>query len=373
LRYYYVDVREATRLSPDRHALASKATVTLRDIAARLNVSTASVSRALAGQVGVGARRAARIQHVAAEMGYRPRPLRRKRTKAIAVLVGTDQPGQPDEDFSQRLVILASRAVTDLGLHVHIEFVPRHDKDRVPAVLTENRVDGALLGGHPSAGLLRFVEDNDMPAVVMGGSCEWVSRPCVNPDPTAAVREVMDRLLSLGHRRIGIAISHRKYPVTQHLYRACREALQQRGVGLPERDVIEGLTPDMLGGRLAVERFLDAGGEMPTAILFTNDWMALGGILSLTARGCRIGQDVSVIGQDNLPWCNQTEPALSSIDHHEAEMVRAAVHDLSRQMEGGSREPRSIEIPSQPVWRSSCGPVAGRRRGPVASVIQDEP
>jgi len=336
--------------------------ITLRDIAQRVNMSTASVSRALAGQTGVGARRAAHIQQIAAELGYRPRPLRRNRAQAIAVLVGTDQPGYPDEDFSQRLVILAARAIGDLGLHVHLEFVSRQDNGKaLPVVLRENRVDGVLLAGHPSGDLLKFVEDHDIPAVVLGGSCEWVARPCVNPDPSAAVREAIDRLIGHGHRRIGLAISDRKYPVTERLYQVCRGTLAERGLDLPDTHVVDGLTPDLVGGQIAIQRFLDAGGSIPTGVLFTNDWMALGGLCALVERGYRVGEDVSIIGQDNLPWTNQTQPALSSIDHHEAGMLGAAVRSLKEQIEGRFAEPEDITVTSRLVWRRSCGPAP---RGP---------
>jgi len=333
--------------------------VTLRQIARKVGVSVGTVSRALAGENGVSDRRARTIQDLAKQMGYRPQPLRRQRAGAIAVLVGTSESGHPDEDWSQRLIVLATRASAELSWHVHLEFVSRNDNRRavaVPTVVRENRVDGVLLAGDPHSSIIEYLHRHEIPMAMVGGSAAKTGCVCVNPGREQAVRTAIHRLFELGHRRFGVVLSDRRYPSTEAFYRNCRQSLADHGIELSPRQVLENLQPNLGGGVIAARRYLAAGEPLPTAMLFTNDWMALGAMMTLLEAGCRVPRDVSIIGQDNLPWCNQMEPALCSMDNREERMVREALVWLRRRIEGGPQEPHDVTVHSELVWRGSCGP-----------------
>ncbi|HAU37494.1 MAG TPA: hypothetical protein DCX07_07210, partial [Phycisphaerales bacterium] len=334
--------------------------VTLRQIARKVGVSVGTVSRALAGENGVSDRRAHAIQDLAKQMGYRPQPLRRQRAGAIAVLVGTSESGHPDEDWSQRLIVLATRASAELSWHVHLEFVSRNDDSRravaVPTVVRENRVDGVLLAGDPHSSIIEYLHRHEIPMAMVGGRAEKTGCVCVNPDREQAVRTAIHRLFELGHRCFGVVLSDRRYPSTEAFYQNCRQSLADHGIELSPRQVLENLQPNLGGGVIAARRYLAAGEPLPTAMLFTNDWMALGAMMTLLEAGFRVPRDVSIIGQDNLPWCNQMEPALCSMDNREERMVREALVWLRRRIEGSPCEPHDVTVHSELVWRGSCGP-----------------
>ena len=341
-------------------------TITLRQLAKKVGVSVGTVSRALAGENGVSSRRARKIQDLAVQMGYRPQPLRRRRAGAIAVLVGTAQPGCPDEDWSQRLIVLATQAATEASWHVHLEFVPRNNIDGnrsicdLPAVVQENRVDGVLLAGHPHRSIVNEMRQRGIPMAMIGGNADETGCFCVNPDRRQAVSVAIHRLYDLGHRRFGVVLSDRRYPSTEMFHRVCREALAEHGLELPPEAVLDRLQPNLGGGVIAARRYLAGEGPMPTAMLFTNDWMALGAMTTLLEAGYRVPRDVSILGQDNLPWCNQLEPGLCSIDNREEQMVREALTWLRRSIADQELPPRDVTVHSELVWRASCANAPSR-------------
>jgi LacI family transcriptional regulator len=332
-------------------------TVTLRDVARQANVSVGTVSRALAGEPGVGQKRAKSIQSLAQKLGYRPQPLRRKKTNAVGVFVATDQPGRPDEDWSQRLIVLATQQAVTMGLHVHLEFVSRHDEVNMPAVVRENRVDGVLLAAHPHDSLLKKLKRIKIPMAMIGGNAQQASCVCINPNRDQALNLAIDRLVVLGHRDFGLVLSDREYPSTERFYQVCLDRLISHGIELTPHRVLEVKQADLAGGQLAVANWLATGQPLPTAVLLGNDWMAMGTMLALASAGYRMPQDVSLVGQDNRDWCAQTQPALTSIDNHDQQLVQQGLDWLVKQIDGQVVEPDDVFVEGELIWRDSCSAV----------------
>jgi hypothetical protein len=109
-----------------------------------------------------------------------------------------------------------------------------------------------------------------------------------------------------------------------------------------------------------------AAGRPPSAILFNDDWVALGGIYELARQGYRIPDDVSVVGYDNTAIAEDLSPSLSSIDNREGEVIRQAFAMLQERMDGVAGPPRQRSVPSRLVWRESCARVASTAHGEAA-------
>ena len=84
--------------------------VTLRDLAQQMEVNVSTVSRTLGGDPGVGQEKASAIRRMASELGYEPRPLRRKRTRAVGLIIASDRPEDPDDPFQHRVIYEVERA-----------------------------------------------------------------------------------------------------------------------------------------------------------------------------------------------------------------------------------------------------------------------
>lgn len=331
--------------------------VGLREIATRLNVALSTVSRALAGDPGVGEVKAAAIRAMADQMGYQPRPIRRKRTRSIGLIISTSGLSRPDENerYAQNVVWWMERLAAQLKLHVHVHFVLRDDA-QWPPLLQENRVDGVILAGFPSLLLCRAIREHGIPAVSISDQMDRCGCSAIMVRPEQAVTDVVGRLVSLGHRKITYVSTQREYPVIAVTLAAFTSALESHGIPFEPVRLLTGLPANIRGGREAVGRLCDMN-ALPTAMIFTNDWMALGGMNELYRRGYKVPEDVSIVGHDNLSICTEIVPQLTSIDRKIEQIIMQALEMLKNQIEHGQSEPEQRYVPASIEWRETCGPV----------------
>ncbi|HOF18022.1 MAG TPA: substrate-binding domain-containing protein, partial [Phycisphaerae bacterium] len=104
-------------------------------------------------------------------------------------------------------------------------------------------------------------------------------------------------------------------------------------------------------------------GPLPSAILCCNDWLAMGAMQELHLQGYKIPEDISLVGHDDLPFCEDLEPTLTSIHRAEKEIVAKAIDLLSEEIEHGIGAPREILVEGEMVWRNSTGLAPARRAG----------
>jgi LacI family transcriptional regulator len=136
-------------------------------------------------------------------------------------------------------------------------------------------------------------------------------------------------------------------------------AMHEAGVEPDPRWILQDLPEGLRGGQQAVRTFV-TGGIVPTAILFNDDWVAMGGVYELARQGLKVPDDVSVIGYDNTAISEQLTPSLSSIDNREQQLMSLALGMLQERMNGLTSAPRQQVLPSYLAWRESCSRPATR-------------
>jgi len=332
---------------------------TLRQIAKKLGVNVSTVSRALGGDPGVGRRRAEEIRALAASLGYRPQPVRRKRSGAIGLLVATDTPGRPDDYFQQRVIVLVADESSKRGLHLHVEFVPRDERPKaLPAIVDENRVDGVLLSGHPHASLCSRIKKLGLPAGVIHDSASRTGLDCVTVSVEDAMRTAVSRLVAFGCRTLAYVASDVRYPTVAARVEAFRSAAKSSSLGARACRVMDGFGTGLGGGRDVVARLVEKD-RLSHALLFQNDVMAIGAMYELARRGTEVPREISILGYDDIVMAKEIAPALSSFDQGEREAVAAALDLLRERVDDGGGPARERAIAARLVWRDSCGPREG--------------
>ncbi|WP_410608317.1 LacI family DNA-binding transcriptional regulator [Amycolatopsis sp. lyj-109] len=168
-----------------------------------------------------------------------------------------------------------------------------------------------LVDDDPRPALLRSL---DMPAVLVGEPADNHGFPAVRTDNAGPVREALQVLLDLGHRRIarvtGPAQLLHTLARTDALVTGCRE------VGI-EPLLAEGDYSEESGAKRTTE--LLSGAEPPTAILYDNDVMALAGLGAAKSLGVRVPDQLSIIAWDDSTLCRLATPSLTtmSVDVHQ--------------------------------------------------------
>lgn len=334
--------------------------VTLRDIAARLEVDVATVSRALSGEAGVGKARMAEIRALARSMGYKPRPFRRKRVDAIGLVVGLVDSDTPNPGYFERMIYQAEVGAMRRGKHLHLHMLRSGDDGSGwPAFITENRVDGVVMLGHPPEWYYNRLTGESIPAVAVNDVIERTGTDCVLCDPTAGVSEAVLRLLALGHRSIGLVLTRRVFPTVSRRLTAYTDTLRQAGYEADPRWVVEEMPQGLRGGQQAIRAYVDSG-TLPTSILFNDDWLAMGGVYELARQGVRVPDDVSIVGYDNTVISQELSPSLSSIDNQEQAIMERALEMLQQRINGFAEPPRQATLQSRLIWRESCARLKSR-------------
>ena len=123
---------------------------------------------------------------------------------------------------------------------------------------------------------------------------------CIRFNDAVSVSELTEHLIhEHSARRIAFVSGPLESSVSAARLEACREALSRYGMKLDNRLVFDGEWT-RTGGRKAAEAILEAGGELPDAIICANDDMALSVIECFNEHGIRVPKDVAVTGFDAL-------------------------------------------------------------------------
>lgn len=302
--------------------------VTLQDIADRLGVSIATVSRALAGYSDVAEDTRVRVVRTAEEMGYRPnvtaRRLQKQRTETLGFVIPTHGPRFSDPFFSELLAGIGNEAAEqEYDLLVSTRAPGEEELKTYKRMVREQRVDGMLVvrTRHQDA-RLAFLQQEDFPFVAFGRSDVENGFPYLDVDGERGVRQITEHLLETGHRRIAYIGAPTTLTFAAHRLAGYREALEASEVPYDEALVTAGRLTERSGYEAA--RRLLSQGPRPDAIVACNDLMALGAISAAQSHDLVVGRDLAVTGFDDVPLAAHAHPPLTT--------VRQPIYDIGRRI-----------------------------------------
>lgn len=319
----------------------------LVDVAHAAGVSKATVSKVLNGRQDLSVRPETRRRvHEAAEaLGYRPhsgaRALAGASTHALALLVPAL--GNPTYVTIARGAYQRARELGYLSLLAE-DFDGQEADESFNDLVQEGRVDGLLIAsarpGHP---LLDALNRSAVPHVFLNRSVEGSGRN-VTMDVARSSVTALDHLHGLGHRTVG----HIAGPSGITPSEVRKEAfLRHAGtLGLDAAPVASGdFTED--GGGSAARELLSGGGHPPVTALYTSSLaQAIGAMAAIRDLGLRIPEDVSVVGNDDLPVAAHLHPPLTTVAMPLYELGTAAVDALVATIEG--RPVGDVLVPTEP-------------------------
>jgi LacI family transcriptional regulator len=237
--------------------------------------------------------------------------------------------------------------------------------DREIDRIVSEGADGLLLAPPlaDSDHVLDFVEENDVPAVVVSSSRVRDSVNAVGIDAYRAARDVTDHLIALGHRRIAFIVGHPNHATSPLRLAGYRDSLAEAGIELDEKLVAQG-DFTWRSGLDAAEDLL-AVDPKPTAIFASNDDMAAAATSVAHRQGLDVPADLSVCGFDDTPLATAVWPQLTTIHIPIAELSRAAtdllVETIRDHKAGRPHRPRHVVLDYRLVRRQSDAPPRRRR------------
>ncbi len=346
--------------------------VTIQDVADAVQMSIATVSRALNGNGNVSEEARRKVSEAATRLGYIPhggaRSLRTRRTNCIGAVL----PDLHGEFFSE-LIRGIDRVARSHGLNLLLS-CSHSDVDELAAALRAMRgkVDGLLvMSPHVDADVLGVNIPGSTPAVLMNTRHDGARYLSLAVDNYGGARAMIQHLVESGHRRIALVTGpHENFDSAERL-RGATDAL---------KELLPGVAPQVLHGDFTEQSGFRAGrvllslAERPEAIFAANDMMALGCMFALSEAGVGVPDEIAVAGFDDIPIARCVNPPLSTVRVRIAELGELALERLLRSINAAGGEAVSEQtLATQVIVRSSCrGPLrrssapAGAERGEQA-------
>ncbi len=325
----------------------------LKDVAAKANVSFQTAGKALAGKGRVAPETRRRILEAAAALGYVPNALARGLISRRTGTIGVIATELSDTTLAQHIVGI-EREARRQGRCVIIGSLDRtgSDCEEYLRLLLERRVDGIVVVAPVIESDARIGEllRSTVPAVclhqIAGGGVSTVMA-----DDLESGLLPTQHLLALGHRRIGMITGPRWRQVAQARSVGYRRGLEEAGIPYDDALVEEG-DWEVSGGYSAAHRLYDRAPDLG-AVYVQNDMMGVGVLSALQHRGLKVPEDCAVVGCDDLPIASRTIPPLTSVRIPFVEIGEAATRVLVDQMGRDGRNPVHLVLPVTLRYRAS--------------------
>jgi len=274
--------------------------ITLQNIADHLGLSVATVSRALADVPTVAAKTRARVLAAAAAMGYYPnvmaRRLQKQRTDTIGFVIPTFGPRFSDPFFSELL-------------------------------------------------------EHNFPFVAFGRTEQALDFPYIDVDGYAGLRALTQHLIDLGHHVIAYVSAPLELMFAKYRLQGYQDVLKANHLLYDAALIQIGALTEQDGYEAGKQ--LLCGDKAPTAIIASNDLMALGVINAARACGLQVGRDVAVAGFDDIPVSSHAQPPLTTIHQPIYEIGRRSCEMLITLLSGQRLATPQVLLQPELVVRQS--------------------
>ena len=333
---------------------------TIRDVASLAGVSYQTVSFVVNGTGVISNDTRQRVLDAVKQLNYVPnataRSLASGRTRVIALLI-PDTQNPHFWHLVQGVQEVASARGYSLLLATS-DLDPERERSALSA-LARQQLDGLIL-----MPLFPESEKEEIGVLMRQGKpisgllgAEYPQIDRVTWRYELATRMLMDHLLSLGHRRIGVIRGVPRPDAAATRVRSYYHCLQEAGIPVDDRLVAQ-CGPLLQDGDRAADRLL-ALRPRPTAIVGINDLMAFAAQQASLRHGLRVPQDVSIAGFDDIDMAAFLAPPLTTVRLRGLETGQQLAQLLFARLADPDLPPRHVEMPAELIVRGSTGPCTG--------------
>lgn len=327
---------------------------TLKDIAAELNLSHPTVSRALAGHDRISPETKSRIREAAERLGYVANSSARMLRRGGSDVVGLLLPDITNEFYAA----VARRLADDSSEHGQqlLLSISAEDPERELALVR------ALLEARPS-GLIVTLTANPRPetlALLGDARCVQfmnvhpeIKGPVVTVEDSGGARKATEHLLELGHRRIGFVGPVPTLSIGAARLRGVQEALSAAGVRLDD-DLIK-LGPSTADFGFAAVEALMTSARPPSAIYLSSAPLSLGGMRSIGARKIRLPEQLSVVVAGSAAWYDAWPGGLTSVTLPMVELAQTTSALVLQRQKGPQQAAPFVKLAFGLIERGSTG------------------
>lgn len=334
-----------------------KKDITIYDIAKKLELSSATVSRALNDNPSINKNTRRIIQQTAKDLGYRQNNfasnLRKQKSNTIGIMIH-----ELKSNFTTAVLAGIEKVTAEAGYDLIIAHSSESNKKEVANAINlfHKRVDGLIASlSFETTNLDHFKPyfEKDIPVIFFDRAEENLDYTKVIIDNYKCGYQATQHLIEQGCTNIALVTSSLTRNVYNQRYRGYRDALYDNNIQLKEELIFIKDLSEQTGYETAHHIFkLD---PRPDGLFVTNDFTAAVCMRQLKELGLRIPEDIAIVGFNNDPISKLVEPCLTTINYPGMHMGEIAATNLINHLKGTSNLEKmsTIVINSELIIRDS--------------------
>ena len=334
--------------------IETPAAPTVKQVAERAGVSTATVSRVLSGAPYVSDGLNHRVREAARELNYQlnriARNLRTRTSRAVGVVI-------PDIEnpFFGRVVCGIEDVLQAAGYSLllsHSNENPNREQINLRTFLAEGVAGIIFTSSSTETSEYEHLLKTGMPLVAVSRILPGIKVDMVTVTNSEGAHAAVSHLIALGHKRIGMINGPAWISTSRQRLLGYEQAFAAAGLPVP-RDLVQHVDWRQTGGYHAMQTLLQMA--PPTAVFVGSNLLTLGALQGIHERGLSIPGDIAVVGFDDLPWATSLQPPLSVVAQPAFEVGVTAARLLLDRLHDPARPPRHITLETRLIVRASCG------------------
>ncbi|MEZ0496118.1 LacI family DNA-binding transcriptional regulator [Sphingomonas sp. IW22] len=340
--------------------------VTIKHVAADAGVSLQTVSRVINKESNVRPEMAERVQASIDKLGYVPSiaAQRMSGSRSYLILALNDRERtiadwreRQGTDWVDQMMLGGMVKCAEHGYRLIVELVDTHSdhiERELSAALAALRPDGVILTPPHSenATILRLLKAQHV-SVARIGTLREDHGFALTMDDERAARLAATHLVELGHKRIGFIAGPAAYELSGWRIEGWRAAMAAAG---HDQDGLLARGDFSYESGLAAADALLSAPNPPSAIIASNDRMALATLEVARRRGLSVPDKLSLISFDDTPIVRFTHPPLTAVVQPIAEVTARAVERIIDEQAGRPVDPAPEAIPASLTIRASTAP-----------------
>jgi DNA-binding LacI/PurR family transcriptional regulator len=337
------------------------AVATIKDVAGRAGVSTATVSRVLSGITGVREPLKSQVIDAARMLGYRPnraaRDLRARSSRTIGVLI-------PDIEnpFFTSVIRGIEETLQATGYSLQLANY-NEDPDRETTHLETFRAEGVggliFAASRTPSPLYQLLSDSGMTMVAVSRAPGRLRVDQVTTANRDGAYTATTHLISRGHRRVAFINGPAELNTARDRQEGYEAALRDSGLPVEERLIVH-CDFRQRAGYEAMNRILESGSK-PTAVFAASNLLTLGALQAIHEHALDIPGQIAIVGFDDMSWAMSLRPPLTTVAQPAIEVGQTAAQLLLDRLRKPDQPRKQIVLETHLMVRASCGPVHAKR------------
>lgn len=307
--------------------------VTIKEIAEKANVSSATVSMVLNNKKGISSATRENVLKIVKDLGYSFSSNKKNSTSNRGNLQLTifkkHSKVVSDTPFFQALTEGIESEARHNSYKLNITYMSRSANiNDIKKDLKKNSIDGMLLLGTEmdEQDFIEFL-DIDIPILFLDSNFININANYVVIDNISGAYKGTKHLLDNGHRNIGYLKSSISIQNFEERYEGYKKALDEAQITNSSNYIVS-LMPTMNEAYKDMKKYLSGNPYLPTAYIADNDIIAMGAIKALKENSYKIPEDISIVGFDDMPFCTMIEPTLTTINVNKKIFGHLAIDNL---------------------------------------------